>query len=97
MIVNLPLARVTFLGFFFLSATEEVCTVTVDEVIVIVTVHGNDVHVTVMVTVVPLSVAPPPTLAGEMASAAWKGCANTEPLLIHAAQPWPAPLTELVT
>ena len=64
---------------------------------VIVTVHGNEAQVTSTVTVEPLEVAPPPTDAGEIASAAWKGWASTEPLLVQTAQPCPAPLTPLVT
>jgi hypothetical protein len=38
---------------------------------VIVTVHGNDPQDALSVIVDPLSVAPPPTWTGEMASAAW--------------------------
>jgi hypothetical protein len=75
-ILNVPLARVTILP--CLCDDDDVRAVTVRavtvlDVIVIVSVHGSDAQVTVTVIVVSLSVAPPPTLAGEIASAAWNG------------------------
>ena len=55
-------------------------------VIVLVIVHGTDAQLTVSVTVAPLLEPPPPIDAADMASVAWNGCANTDPLSIHAAQ-----------
>ena len=101
-IVNLPEPSLSVLGDlplpFLRSGTLAAWTTTVSGAVrVIVIVHGNAAQVTSTVTVEPVLVAPPPTVAGVIASAAWNDCANTEPLSSHDTQPCPAELTELST